>query len=162
MKHLVVEDLHNSWLCLGSRMCTTDDAKAKHVFQVQEDLWNNITKSCVYIQLINVSALKIYTTLGYIVSLIQPRVVYIFKVKMFHQEASVETFNLKCVSCNVINFHLVPYTQFNIHKICILGIENPIVHLQSPESASYITSGSEVQLKCHGEDSGNVHIEWFR
>ena len=25
------------------------DAKAKHVSQVQEDLWNNITKSCVYL-----------------------------------------------------------------------------------------------------------------
>ena len=27
-----------------------DDAKAKHVSQVQEDLWNNTTKSCVYLQ----------------------------------------------------------------------------------------------------------------
>ena len=27
-----------------------DDAKAKHVSQVQEDKWNNITKSCVYLQ----------------------------------------------------------------------------------------------------------------
>ena len=62
--------------------------------------------------------MKIYTTLGYIVSLIllnlghvfrfritcpkfkrisetiEPRVVYIFTVKMFHQEVSVETIKL--------------------------------------------------------------------
>jgi len=35
------------------------------------------------------STMKIYTTLGYIVI-----VVYIFIVKMFHQEASVETIKL--------------------------------------------------------------------
>ena len=35
--------------------------------------------------------LKIYTTLGYIVSLI------LFKVKMFHQEASVETIELEII-----------------------------------------------------------------
>ena len=29
---------------------TADDAKAKHVSQIQEDLWNNITKSCVNLQ----------------------------------------------------------------------------------------------------------------
>ena len=29
---------------------TADDAKAKHVSQVQEDKWNNITKNCVYLQ----------------------------------------------------------------------------------------------------------------
>ena len=46
-----------------------DDAIAKHVSQVQEDKWNNITKSCVYLQF-----------------------------KMFHQEASVvETIKLKNV-----------------------------------------------------------------
>ena len=28
---------------------TADDAKAKHVSQVQEDLWNNITKSYVHV-----------------------------------------------------------------------------------------------------------------
>ena len=28
---------------------TADDAKAKHMSQVQENLWNNITKSCVYL-----------------------------------------------------------------------------------------------------------------
>ena len=44
---------------------TADDAKAKHVFQVQEVKWNNITKSCVYLQF-----------------------------KMIHQEASVETIKL--------------------------------------------------------------------
>ena len=27
-----------------------DDAKAKHVFQVQEDKWNNVAKCCVYLQ----------------------------------------------------------------------------------------------------------------
>ena len=32
-------------------MVSTDDAKAKHVSQVQEDWWNNITKSCVYLQI---------------------------------------------------------------------------------------------------------------
>ena len=29
---------------------SADDAKAKHVSQVQEDQWNDITKSCVYLQ----------------------------------------------------------------------------------------------------------------
>jgi len=29
---------------------TADDTKAKHVSQVQEDLWNNIIKSCIYLQ----------------------------------------------------------------------------------------------------------------
>ena len=38
--------------------------------------------------------LKMYTTLGYIVSLILLSVVYIFKFKMFHQEALVETIKL--------------------------------------------------------------------
>ena len=28
---------------------TADDAKSKHVSQVQEEKWNNITKSCVYL-----------------------------------------------------------------------------------------------------------------
>ena len=30
-----------------------DDVKGKHMSQVQENLWNNITKSCVYLQLGN-------------------------------------------------------------------------------------------------------------
>ena len=45
VKHLEFEEVHNSWLY------TANDAKAKHVSQAQEDSWNNITKSCVYIQI---------------------------------------------------------------------------------------------------------------
>ena len=55
VKHLEFEDMHNSWLyCftnpleLGTRVSLL--ALAKHVSKVQEDKWNNITKSCVYLQ----------------------------------------------------------------------------------------------------------------
>ena len=39
VKRLEIEDTHNSW---SSVVCTADDAKAKHVSQVQKDQWNNL------------------------------------------------------------------------------------------------------------------------
>ena len=68
VKHLEFDDIHNLdyivsliLLNLGhvfplfivSLMWrqTADDAKAKHVSQVQEDKWNNVTKSCAYLQI---------------------------------------------------------------------------------------------------------------
>ncbi|XP_065155517.1 tyrosine-protein kinase-like otk [Atheta coriaria] len=44
----------------------------------------------------------------------------------------------------------------------LAGIEEASVQLQSPESASYITAGGEVILRCHDEASGAVHYEWLR
>jgi len=53
--------------------------------------------------------LKIYTTLGYIVSLmlLNLEIVYIFNYKMFHQEASVETIKmLKMLNTFLTNNYL--------------------------------------------------------
>ena len=36
------------WTFFSQLTHTADDAKEQHVSQVQEDKWNNITKSCVY------------------------------------------------------------------------------------------------------------------
>ena len=44
------------------RKYTADDVKAKHVSQVQKDLWNNITKSCVYLQLNDFYLIRIIPT----------------------------------------------------------------------------------------------------
>nr|XP_022915980.1 tyrosine-protein kinase-like otk isoform X2 [Onthophagus taurus] len=53
-------------------------------------------------------------------------------------------------------------TTSNPAKLNIHWIEEPSVQLQSPESASFITNGGEVVLRCHLEASGDVHVEWFR
>ena len=42
------------WTVFFQLIDAADDAKAKHVSQVQEDLWNNITNSYVYLQLKNI------------------------------------------------------------------------------------------------------------
>ena len=62
-----------SWTFFIQLTHTADDAKAKHVSQVQEDKWNNTTKSCVYLHF-----------------------------KMFHQEASVETIKLNLSTVQLI------------------------------------------------------------
>ena len=52
------------WTIFHQLTHTADGAKAKHVSQVQEDKWNNITKSCVYLQLntkITTGILKVST-----------------------------------------------------------------------------------------------------
>ena len=57
-----IEDIHSSWLyCFTNSLellthvslshRQPGDVKAKHVTKVQEDLWKNINKSCVYLQL---------------------------------------------------------------------------------------------------------------
>ncbi|GLV45808.1 off-track [Carabus blaptoides fortunei] len=45
----------------------------------------------------------------------------------------------------------------NIH-----WIGNAEVQLQTPDSASYITAGSDVILRCHLDASGDIRYEWFR
>ena len=56
VKHLVIKDIHNSWLyCFTSPLELGIRVSLSHhqpyVLTVQEDLWNNITKSCVHFQL---------------------------------------------------------------------------------------------------------------
>ena len=49
VKHLVIEDVHNSWLsCFTNPLEFGTRVSLSH--RIQEDLWNNITKSCVYLQ----------------------------------------------------------------------------------------------------------------
>lgn len=44
----------------------------------------------------------------------------------------------------------------------LLGIGEAEVQLQTPDSASYITAGSDVILRCHLDASGDIRYEWFR
>ncbi|XP_063911044.1 tyrosine-protein kinase-like otk [Zophobas morio] len=44
----------------------------------------------------------------------------------------------------------------------IQWIDEVAVQLQEPESASFISRGSDVTLRCHTDASGDVHYEWFR
>ncbi|KYB28864.1 Tyrosine-protein kinase-like otk [Tribolium castaneum] len=44
----------------------------------------------------------------------------------------------------------------------IQWIDEVSVQLQEPESASFISRGSDVTLRCHTDASGDVHYEWFR
>ena len=86
-----IEDTHNSWLyCfaypleLGTGVShTADDTKAKHMSQVQENKWNNITKSCVYLQLL--------TFFGNFITFVghwPTRTSFIFVIEIFSTKAS--------------------------------------------------------------------------
>jgi PTK7 protein tyrosine kinase 7 len=44
----------------------------------------------------------------------------------------------------------------------IQWIDEVSVQLQEPESASFISPGGDVTLRCHTDASGDVHYEWFR
>lgn len=44
----------------------------------------------------------------------------------------------------------------------VAGIDEVSVQLQEPESASFISPGGDVTLRCHTDASGDVHYEWFR
>ena len=84
----------------GSRLGCSRSLTTKHWSCVRRVEWENNLKCMVEILELRCCTcwylLKIYTTLGYIVSLILLNLghVYIFNYKMFHQEASVETIKL--------------------------------------------------------------------
>lgn len=52
--------------------------------------------------------------------------------------------------------------MYYVYRFLIAGISEANVQLQQPKASSSIHVGSEVELRCHVDGSGDLKYEWFK